>query len=622
MSYDLACRGRLSARASLIAAALALLPACGHPASARTGAEVRQAPSGGAAGAAAEQKPKQKPAAKPEGNKPEGNKKGDKGKADQGKADQGQVEVIPVQPADANRDVVPFEGPIPLEPPDGHWLKDEYGRPYFIHRIAKVEGAYVWVVEGKRVQLPRGLTLDVVGQDDKTFSVKIYGTPPEWVQENKPAGPPSPEDLARVAASYKPEAADVDRLQLAAIGQGLPSQGQWRHGFAVADVNKDGHLDIVHGPPRKGGSRPVIFLGDGKGGWRRWAEATFPALPFDYGDAAVADFNGDGNPDIALACHLRGIAVMVGDGRGHFRLWSQGIGFQAADSDVPVFSSRAIVAVDWNRDGKPDLVALGEGPRLAVARTKDSASDFSGGARGLLVYLNQGDGTWRKEAPAERKDVGFGDALVVADFNGDGRLDVATASAVMGNRSLLHLAKADGTWEERPLDALRPQAIFRALASGDFNRDGRPDLAVGYTSNEMGVVRTGVDVLLARRGGTWERRALANEEKNVGIWSLDAGDLNGDGALDLVGLDGEGLPWVFLGDGKGSFAREQSPEMKPPDTGCAGYHVALADVDGDGEAEVLAGFAGEGSSSPLGVPRCTTGGGLKAWKVERRQAGR
>ena len=49
---------------------------------------------------------------------------------------------------------------------------------------------------------------------------------------------------------------------------GLPHEGQWRNGFDIADMNGDGLLDIVHGPPRKGDRRPHVFLGDGKGNWR------------------------------------------------------------------------------------------------------------------------------------------------------------------------------------------------------------------------------------------------------------------------------------------------------------------------------------------------------------------
>jgi hypothetical protein len=153
------------------------------------------------------------------------------------------------------------------------------------------------------------------------------------------------------------------------FGAGLPASGQWREGFRIADLNRDGHPDIVHGPPRKQPGPPVIFLGDGKGAWTRWRDAHFPELPYDYGDIEVADFNRDGNLDLAVAVHYRGILVLQGDGQGGFSDASRGLGFDA--SGASGFSSRAIRAVDWNGDGLPDLVAVWED--LAWARRVGAA---------------------------------------------------------------------------------------------------------------------------------------------------------------------------------------------------------------------------------------------------------
>lgn len=526
------------------------------------------------------------------------------------------VAAVAVPPAPVNQDVVPFEGPIPLAPPDGKWLRDEHGRPYFVHRIAKIGGAYHWEIPDKRVLLPRGLMFDVVGHGDNYFDVKIYGADPDSVAgQQQKAAQITPEEKARVAATYKTDLAASDRLTFVPLSQGLPQQGQWRQGFDVADINGDGKLDIVHGPQRKGGTRPAIFLGDGKGTWSSWSAATYPAIPFDYGDAAVADFNGDKKPDLALASHLRGITVLVGDGKGRFQPWTQGIDFAPNEQEKPIFSSRAIEPVDWNRDGKMDLLAWGEGPRLATARSQ-TGGEFNRGPRGAVVYLNQGDGTWKKQG--EEKGVSYGDVLVVADFNRDRRPDFAAASAVTGYRVLIYLAQEDGTWKGEPIEELRPQGTVRALAAGDFDRDGQLDLAVGFANRELAVTRTGVDVLLARQGGSWERRSLHAEESQAGIWALDAGDLDGDKNPDLVAITGRGAGWVFLGDGKGGFTREGAPEVDLSKEDCTGYHVKLRDVNGDGAAEVIAGYAGEGSALFNTVGRCPTGGSLRVWTAEKQ----
>jgi hypothetical protein len=106
----------------------------------------------------------------------------------------------------------------------------------------------------------------------------------------------------------------------------------------------------------------VIFLGDGKGSWLRWREAKFPSLAYDYGDVQAGDFNGDGHPDLALAVHLRGLIALLGDGKGGFRNASEGLDF-ALGGRTP-FSSTALRIVDWNGDGRPDILAFGEGPGL------------------------------------------------------------------------------------------------------------------------------------------------------------------------------------------------------------------------------------------------------------------
>ncbi|MFP5288204.1 MAG: FG-GAP repeat domain-containing protein, partial [Thermoanaerobaculia bacterium] len=469
-----------------------------------------------------------------------------------------------------------------LEPPDGKWLVDDQGREYIRLEVPRVEGQYKWVgEEQKQVRVAFGLTYDVDSYDDEKIYVKHYRPKARKPREARPQI--SAEELE---AAYKVETPAVDRLRLVPLGTGLPEQGQWRQGFDIADIDGDGNLDIVHGPARKSGNRPAIFLGDGKGGsWRPW-RATFPNIPLDYGDAAAGDLDGDGDLDLVVASHLRGIVALVNDGNGSFRTWSEGIDFSVepapGEETATAFSSREVEIFDWNRDGRPDILALGEGPRLAIARTADEKS-FQGGSRGLAVYLNQGDGTWKRTGGTAGARVVFGDDLALGDFNGDGIQDFMTGSGIQGAKTLLNLGRQDGTWETVAIEALRPNSIFHGVAAGDFDRDGRADLAVGYLTIEGGVWRTGVDALLARPDGAWERRALGNEKSQEGIYGLSAGDLDGDGALDLVALTGEDAGWVFLGDGRGGFSREEGAEIL--ERGCRGYHVELADLDGDGASE-------------------------------------
>jgi hypothetical protein len=519
-----------------------------------------------------------------------------------------------VAPKTTGRTAPVSTSPDALEPPDGKWLVDEEGREYFASQIPRIEGEYAWVGEDrKQVRLAYGLMFDLLAYDEETFTLKMY-RPLERKPRTRPLAP-TEEEKAAIAASYKPEIKTADRLTFTPFDEGLPREEQWRQGFDVADLDGDGHLDLVHGPARKTGSNPAVFLGDGKGRWRPWTEARFPSIPFDYGDAAVADLNGDGRADLVLASHLRGITAMIQEGKGVFRPWTQGIEFSPglrSEDAGNAFSSREIELVDWNRDGRVDLLAFGEGPRLTVAR---SAQQYGEGSEGMLVYLNQGDGSWTKVITDPGSKI-YGDDFALGDFDGNGRLDFVAGTGVLGYRALIHLGQEDGSVQRLEVDSLRPNASIRGITVADFDGDGRDDFAVGYLAREAGVWRTGVDAMYSRPGNVWERRTLWSQESQDGIYALGDGDPNGDGAIDLVALTGGGKGWVFLGDGKGGFVREDGKELDSEGSGCRGYHVELADVDRDGKDEILAGFAGEGAEMMgLGPESCPTNGSLRVWKA-------
>jgi FG-GAP-like repeat len=501
-------------------------------------------------------------------------------------------------------------------PPDGKWLVDEQGRQYYLEEIPKAEGWYRWLNEEKtKVQVQFGMTFDVASYDDDSFQVKIYKVDAMDASPPPPTAP-SAQEMEKVAATYRAPAGAVDRLTLQPFGKGLPDRGQWRNGFKIADMNGDGNPDIVHGPPRKSFGGPVIFLGDGKGNWKRWSGVRFPPLAYDYGDVAVADFNGDGHLDFALAVHLRGLLAMVSDGNGGFREWGKGLEFDVPGQggDAGAFSSRTLEAADWNGDGRPDLISVGEGPRMAGNLSPGAGGRVvAGSAYGALVYLNQGDGTWvRKDELSDTSKL-FGEDLAVADFTNDGKLDMILGSSVFGETDILRIGGTDAVGTKADLPGLRPSSYVGAVDVADLNGDGRLDLAVGYLSREAGVWRTGIDVFLARTGGGWDRKGVAVVEGRPWLTALDSGDFDGDGKVDLVGATGEGEVWVFLGKGDGSFEREDSPEI-PVKAGCRGYDVKLENLDADLADELVAEFAGE-PSAMFAPTQCLSEGGLGAWKA-------
>jgi hypothetical protein len=538
--------------------------------------------------------------------------------------------------ADETSPAEEIEGTVPealipdLGQPDeeGFFVDEELGR-FKIEKVPNIEGTYRWVDE-KTIIVSYGLPIDVVQHDEEWLWIKIWDSDKRAAP---PQGPTPEEEAARnaeVAASYAHDLATADRLRFVSFDNGLPTSGQWRQGFDVADMNGDGHLDIVFGPRRKAmRPEPNIFLGDGHGNWKLW-NAEFPRAPYDYGDAAAGDLNGDGRLDLVFGVHLRGILALVATGDGKFALWSEGI-----EIDVPgtrstgAFSSRAVELFDWNRDGRLDILALGEGPKGQSHGAKGEVQgEIVNRARGLLVYLNNGDGTWTAKFPGEWgwMSFHFGDDFALADFDADGDVDIALATRAMSRKSIIGKAAEDGTWSTAFVDSLRNKAFLGAVSAADIDGDGTPELLVGYSSrDEDRVSRTGVDIFSAGADlGDWQRKTLFVAEGREGIYAIDTGDLDGDGHLDVVAATGDAEVWVLLGDGKGGFVREISPEMPAVTQGCRGYGVRLVDLDGEPGDELVVAYAGEEAGYPgipeLFHPGCANQGSINAWRATAGEA--
>ncbi|MBV8056181.1 MAG: VCBS repeat-containing protein [Deltaproteobacteria bacterium] len=483
--------------------------------------------------------------------------------------------------------------------PTGGWLKDAQGREYYIDRIPKTQARRL---DQKTVIGFYGFRLDVVREDDKFYYYKIYKPLPNITPAPLPT--PSAQEQQKILESYHTGVKPSSRLRFMSFDAGLPRSGQWRQGFAIADMNRDGHPDIIFPPARQAlPPVPEIFLGDGKGNWSLWHEAHFPPLLYDYGDVRVADFNGDGIPDLAFGVHMRGLIVLLGDGKGGFRDASTGLDFAAKGGRA--FSSQALQVIDWEKNGKADILALAEGPFLIGPKMHYP--------HGVVLYLNQGNGAW-KRAPGASSDI-YGRSLVIGDFEGNGHLGFATGTNVGDRRDLVHLWKSDGSWKTVTVNEIRPMAYVWSVAAADFDGDGRADLAVAYLSSELGTWRSGIDIIYSRPQGHWERRPLFVTKDTKGPVALGVGDLLGTGHKDLVATTAKGETLVFLADGKGFFTQETTPPPVYPGR-CKGSHVELADLDGDGKDELVTSF----SDVKDETGHCPSEGGVTVWKARAVEA--
>ena len=183
-----------------------------------------------------------------------------------------------------------------------------------------------------------------------------------------------------------------------------------------------------------------------------------------------------------------------------------------------------------------------------------------------------------------------GAAVVTADFNRDGRADVAVHRSAGGSNPVgVLLGNGDGTFQPaRNAPAGTSWGGPGSLAVGDFNADGRPDLA---TANDVGTV----SVLLGNGDGTFAApRTLVLPDHPIGL-SVTAADLNADGKLDLaVGAVFTGTfpeqPYlhVFLGNGDGAFASPLTTALPPAaDYNRQPYSVQMADLNTDGKLDAV-----------------------------------
>ncbi|MCI0456649.1 MAG: FG-GAP-like repeat-containing protein [Gemmataceae bacterium] len=336
---------------------------------------------------------------------------------------------------------------------------------------------------------------------------------------------------------------------------------------AVGDFNGDDKPDLV--VANQMGQNVGVLLGNGDGTFQ-------PARNFAAGSGAdsvaVADFNGDHQPDLAVANLLDDtVSVLLGQGDGTFRPPRN---FAAGERPS------SVAVGDFNRDGVLDL----------------AVSDF---ATNLSVLLGNGDGTFQA-ARNFRPGGGSPAGVTVGDFNGDGRPDLATANSFdFGNLGLgvsVLLGIGDGTFG--PHQDFAVGSGPTDIQVGDFNRDGRPDLAVANSGGGS----TTVSVLLGNGDGTFQ--APRDFVTGPGPTAVAVSDFDGDGQPDLVVTSlGVGVS-LLLGTGTGTFQPARNFRA-----GVAPEAGAVGDFNGDGRPDVAVANEGDNTLSVLlgtSVPAETT----------------
>jgi hypothetical protein len=272
-----------------------------------------------------------------------------------------------------------------------------------------------------------------------------------------------------------------------------------------------------------------------------------------------ADFDGDGKEDLAAQnSGSNSVSVRLGNGDGTFQ----------TKPDVDVGSGpTSVTSADFDGDGKADLAVSNQN------------------SRNVSVTLGNGDGTFRtaKTFTVGSQSWASPSSVITADFNSDGKVDLATANLESHEVSVL-LGVGDGTFQASRNVSMgsNPNQVITA----DFNGDGKVDLATAdagrcypFPSCAQLNVAGGFSVRLGNGDGTFQSGFSSQGDHS---YSITTEDFNGDGKADLaVPLHKSKAIWVKLGNGDGTFQIAQVTRLTVEPIA-----VTAANFDDDGKADL------------------------------------
>jgi VCBS repeat protein/HYDIN/CFA65/VesB family protein/FG-GAP repeat protein len=244
-----------------------------------------------------------------------------------------------------------------------------------------------------------------------------------------------------------------------------------------------------------------------------------------------------------------------------------------AESYSPTSGTQGMITADFNGDGKLDIAAVTDTNPNSVA-----------------VQLGNGDGSFQAATSYPISGIGGLNSIVAADFNGDGKLDIAALNSGDTATLSIFLGNGDGTFQSPTVVSVSPDAQY--LAVGDFNGDGKLDL-VTVNNNKFGLNNgnglSSVSMLLGNGDGTFaayvDYQVSASMTTTTGV---AVGDFNGDGKLDVAcatyNFNGGGPAQlsIFRGNGDGTFQTATSATITT-----ASSSLTTADVDGDGKLDLI-----------------------------------
>lgn len=357
-----------------------------------------------------------------------------------------------------------------------------------------------------------------------------------------------------------------------APGSPIPAYGA--QSVVVSDFDGDGKPDLSVGYS----IFVATLLGNGNG---TFTQAPGSPLQLQYppwetlaspyaGSLALGDFNNSGKPGLAVAgFQSSDVTILQGNGSGAFTPAST---FAYTQN----FPTVGLASGDFNGDGNLDLAASSGGSGLAI-----------------VVLLGYGDGAFNR-VPSSPFGLSHAvSSIAVGDFNGDGKLDLALSGSDLstGAGSLtIFLGNGDGTFTQASNSPMAVAASYSVVVA-DFNRDGKLDLALGnYGTNT-------VTILLGNGDGTFTQAAGSPISVGNQPYAIAAGDFIGSGKLGLaVANFGDDNVSILLSNGDGTFTPATSP---PTPVGKGPISVVVGDFNGSGRPGLAVANITDGTVSIL-----------------------
>jgi hypothetical protein len=352
----------------------------------------------------------------------------------------------------------------------------------------------------------------------------------------------------------------------------------WKH--LLGDFNGDGKIDMTAVYVGASGLQAQTSIGNGDGTFQMAiSSGSLSGSDLTGWTPMVGDFNGDGKLDIA-AVYVGSSGLMaqiaLGNGNGSFQAAVPTGSLSGSD----LYGWKPLVA-DFDGDGRTDLAAVSVGRSGFFAQ----------------IAIAQGGTTFQSaqaNAPVPASNL-EGYVVQLGDFNGDGRADMA---AIYAGSSGLAVQVAISTGGGVLQTAIGNVSLTGSVLSGytpitgDFNGDGKSDVAAVY----IGVSGMTAQVALGSGNGTF-LPAVSNGLFSTSLlsgYTLQPGDFNGDGKLDLVAvyIGDSGLSMVFgLGKGDGMFDTAQATGGLSGSS-LSSYVANVGDINGDGKPDVMAAYVG------------------------------